>query len=1522
MKKKLIIIIILIGSLIVTQLKAQVAESFAVSNFLTDLKNSYNTEMELETKIPVDTFLNQFETYWSGNKFTDYEKEKISLISKYLSEKRADKRTTFHYFLMTSMILKDKSTENLNIWFDLLQKYTESVSYSTKEIDQYTQQIYYLSTDNYVYWSKTIKWKFTGGTYKFDYNINKNKLKIKFTNVNLEAYYYNFDTLSIKTTNGVLDILENQWIGKTGKVTWEKYNYDANKIYAKLNFYKINLQNSKYEADSVSLRHTELLKTEILGKLSDEASSWGRKHNSFPMFVSHKNNFDNYKGNIHFKSGLTLKGKEVLYSGTPEKDAEIEYLQNGKVLLQANSQLFYESEGVISSDNSQILLFIAKADTISHPSVSFKVSDKLFNITRLTKGAGKRPFFNSYQNVEIEADNINWNPKDSVIYFLSQDSKDKFVRSANYFTKEEFDKAKMYETTNPLFEIKRFSTKIKSNTFNADEYSRFAKKEPNGMRQRFIGLWYDGYVDYNTENNEVIVLKKLYDYIEFFFGRKDYDVISIPSEGVEFKGKTNYKVLNCRYSTKTNDLYIMGVPGTTLSSAKRTGFIPEEGVVIMKKNRDMVFGGRLRAGLTDVYSKSFYFNYQKFEISFEQADNLVFTVITQNTESGAKEIKTLTSSIEKVSGKIRIDLASNKSGTKEITMYPILISKDTSYVFYDKKTVYDREKFMFKNYPFTRDSLLFIHEKELSIDGIMISGGILPDFEESLKVQDDYSLGFMYKTPEGGLKLFGGKTTLSASESRFDNYIKLSNSGLQANGTAQWYNTTIQSKEFNLYPDSLSTLADEIEIERDTTVEKGGKYSDVKGKKILTKWDSKNDFITYKSGETPMEMYNGTVKLKGTVTYRPDGLHGNGAVDYQRGTIYSQDFVFNNSSLIAEKANMKIKDNTENKNQMIITDMKSFVDVNSGKAVFSANTDTSNIQFADNKYINYPKHFVWDSKSNNVDIDYNTSNYTGKATTENKLDSAYLVDVCKFDKSLFYESDGSSKFVSTDKGQKGLTFYGTMANYDSEKKSLNTKEVKKIIVADIEVKPSSAVSIGKDGKMEKLFNTTVKARGRHNISNVDITIMNKEQYVASSGIYIFYDKNKESQNIRFDNITYSTDEEATVGHGLIEQYDKFAVSPYFDYYGEVFFNAKNDFLRFKGNAKIKHTCNTKPYWFYFETDINPDSVYLPLSNKLHSDIALNKARIYADILLSTDSLGLFASFMSTDPTGTAESIFSMRDSVNYISFNEAKQRYEISNIAKYKDRTQPGNYMDLDTKNCIINGEGKFSYTNSLRVDSIEGYGNFRYDLNSGSYMMYTLTYLDFFFNKRAAQIISEKIGLNISAEGVDVTKESYIKNMNNILGVGGTTRLLEDMSINGGKPKRFPLELDKTLVFSDVKFVWDEKLRSFKSEGRIGVGNIYKDMHNKYLKGYIQIEKDRYGDKIYIYLETNTDEWFFFTFSGGIMRTYSSVDEYNKVIETLKDKERKIRTDKGIFNYMLTNPDEKDLFIYKFTGKHPALNR
>ncbi len=1516
---------------------SQTVNSFTVDSIPSELRHYYNITPETVLKDKVlqkkDSVISILDGMWIA-KFDRNERKIIAKSLNYQAEKHFDKNSTSWNYVKTIIKLKKERSADFNIWLQYYNKLMHIPSITSSQIKIFTDGIYYFISDNYLINIKSSVWKFSEGTYKFTYNNEESVFLIKLNNINLESISADGDTLKINKTNGTFNLLQLKWKGNKGYADWTYFGYSPTKIKADLSNYMIDFKKNEYKADSVSFINKEILDYPILGRIHDKASKRAKKQGFYPLFRSYDYNYEvkSKQDYISFRSGIEMKGAVLKYVGSDSVQAQAKYVRNGKEYFKAISNEFSSLDSLLTSNNSNITLYIGKSDSVTHPNVRIQIKNNEFSFTRNHKGTGNLPYYDSYQKVYISADNITWNIQDTLIRFYSKLGNVANIKSVDYFTKEDFTKHRMYELNNPLFDIKKYTRKIGSRSFYAGEYAKYVRQSEAGVVHRLMGLWYEGFLDYNPNTKYVTVKQKLYDYIKFFFDKKDYDVINIVSKGVQRAQDAElYPLINAFYNTKTNKLTVFGVNRVILNKRKKVGFVPAKKSFVLGEDRDMYFSGRLRVGMADFYGKDFYFNYEKYDIKVNKGDSLVYRVWDKDfSETSEKDRAVfLTSTIEDVSGLIRIDVQSNKSGAKSISKFPLFICKDTSYVYYDKSTngnAYPRETFYFKNYPFKHDSLMYITKYNLKIPGKLIAGGIVPNFEDTLEVQKDYSLGLIYQTPDEGIDLFNGKVSLSAENSSMHSFIKLSNEGLVANGEAKWNNTTITTKDFNLYPDSLTAMADKIEISKYINEETYAEFPEVKGEMVSTKWDAVNDVVRYRTTKDhPVEMYEGKSKFEGEFEYRPQSLTGKGVFTLDEGTVTAEDFAFSKESLLSDKADITIKEKNSEEKDVIIKNMKSFIDIKAGKAVFAEDEgEKSSVTFVNDEYISYPKQLVWHTGQGKINFGYNMNKFTNPKFSKEKilLDSAYLIDVCRFNKSIFTPNYGDMKFVSTNPDRDSLMFFGSRANYYTGNKKIIVKDVQRIIVADVVVTPSSDVVIDKNGEMEKLLKTTVRARGVHNISEVDIKISSSKKYVASSGIYEYEDLNNKIENINFDNITYDQQKGASVAHGFIEQYEKFTLNPWFEYYGDVYFNASKDRLRFEGFAKIIHSCKiAKPKWFYFKSEINPDSIYLPLEPFLHSDLEASKARIFADIMSAKDSIYTFPVFLSSDPYGTSESILSVRDSSYYVTYNQRNNRYEITTLDKFNNRNLPDNYLDLSRNYCIVNGEGKIKYSKSVKINDLGGTGSIRYDTNSGDVTMQTLTYLDFNISQKVLNILKDRLITNISLNSMKVRENSYKKPLYELLGVEATDKLLQEMSVNSGQAKKFPEKLNKTLVFSDLTFVWDPISKSYKSKGKIGVLNIGKRMINKYVEGHIQIKKRRSGDRIYIYLETGENEWFFFSFSGSIMRTISSVHEYNQAIADLKTKEKRFKTDRGIYNYMLTNEETKNLFIYEFTGEHPALD-
>jgi len=118
------------------------------------------------------------------------------------------------------------------------------------------------------------------------------------------------------------------------------------------------------------------------------------------------------------------------------------------------------------------------------------------------------------------------------------------------------------------------------------------------------------------------------------------------------------------------------------------------------------------------------------------------------------------------------------------------------------------------------------------------------------------------------------------------------------------------------------------------------------------------------------------------------------------------------------------------------------------------------------------------------------------------------------------------------------------------------------------------------------------------------------------------------------------------------------------------------------------------------------------------------------------------------------------------------------------------------------------------------------------------------------------------------------------------------------GQVRKMPDQLKHTILFSDVKLKWDAQTRSFISQGPIGIGYVNGQQINKYVSGYLQIEKTQSGAGVTFYLQVNKSQWYFFTYKNGIMQIISSDNALNDYIETLPGKSRILNENSDVDYY------------------------
>ena len=148
--------------------------------------------------------------------------------------------------------------------------------------------------------------------------------------------------------------------------------------------------------------------------------------------------------------------------------------------------------------------------------------------------------------------------------------------------------------------------------------------------------------------------------------------------------------------------------------------------------------------------------------------------------------------------------------------------------------------------PFSIDSLDNFSKEGLEFEGEFVSAGIFPTFNETLRLQPDFSLGFIRETPPEGYDIYGDK-------GKFTSTIDLSNQGLRGDGTIDYLTSKSESTKWIFLPDSTIGLAEKFELKPQVS---GVEYPSVKGVGIDVVWRAKADHFIAKSIKNPFVKYN------------------------------------------------------------------------------------------------------------------------------------------------------------------------------------------------------------------------------------------------------------------------------------------------------------------------------------------------------------------------------------------------------------------------------------------------------------------------------------------------------------------------------------------------------------------------------------------------------------------------------------------------------------------------------------------
>ncbi|HEY9115575.1 MAG TPA: hypothetical protein VIN10_12825 [Bacteroidales bacterium] len=1413
--------------------------------------------------------LDRFYKRWSIGRFNKAEKDQVRYLVEAMRKKNLKTYPFLYDYVYTLTLISEskltpRSVIAWHMFADSLlnnpktKDFTDLLSFTNEFLEsEYLNNI-------------TYSWNFRQADYYFDLDTG---FQIKFESLNLVCSSKKDSTVILKT-KGTYVYNRKLWVGQGGTVEWSRFGKEkADEIYVQLSDYKIDLKQSTFVADSTVLYYKKFFSNPILGHFVERVtSSPPNSRSSYPRFESYLKNFSlkNVYPYIDYYGGFYLNGLELFGNSGPYDEAYVSIVRGDNKVGRIKSDLFSLQENQIESAKAEVTFFFDN-DSLYHPGLRFRYKSESHEILLFSKEEGSNlvPFFDSYHQLDIYSPALSWNLDSLNMYFKEikgvSNINNATLISSSYFSVNDFYTIQGLNELNPMYSIQNYLKIYNDKEIKLNALAAYMKKSPEQVSALLINLANNGFLVYDASKQTALVKDRFYSFLDAKSGRADYDVIKL-------KSKMNNKP---NASVNINDLRLdlYGVKEVVLSDSQQVFIYPYNQKISIRKNRNITFDGQVRMGLFDFYSRNNTFIYDTFMIHMNYIDSLVFNVYKLDSLNRKDSLVRVQNIINELNGRIYIDQPFNKSGLKDFPEYPMFISDEDSYVYFNRRDIQDStllpETFYFKLDPFKLDSILTFTTEGMEFQGTLVSAGIFPNIRQPLVVMPDYSLGFNHITPDSGYPVYANKGNYSDS-------IFLSNAGFRGSGLLSYLSADFSSDNFIFYPDSLVATSQNFVIEESPDVYD---FPFASGDTVDVKWSIDTNVMAISNREKPFTMYTDSW-LSGMLYLNPEFLHGDGSFHFDKSEIQSSQIDFRNTDLVADSAKFFLRKDVDT---LVFKSMGYLakIDFAQKKGWFDHIYDNSFVEFPYNKFISNLDEAEWDMVQDKI---YLHSNLSDAYIALDTLSSEGLID---------YKLSGP-EFISVDPNPDSIIrFFAGQATYNLNDFTIDVEQVRMVKAADAAIFPSNEyLKILRDGGILTLQNARIildTLTKYHEVVDAKVDILNKQRFIAS-GYVNYMDRNKTKQPIFMRRVTQNS-KGITTGFGDLEPTEIFFLSPEYFFTGQIGLIANNKFLQFSGGYRINEDCvGQEGKWVSFEKFIDPNNISFELSKQ---SVSVDQKSALFGMAYSQETSRFYPLVLEPLKNPNDQILI---DAYGSIAYDTANNSFFVQQGIVSKKENSEGNFVSLNLNRCVVEGSGIFNLDVSNNVFKATAAGAFNHLIIPDSTYLDVALMLNFFLDQKALAMISDSLLIsNTTIKKTGLGKFPLM--LKKILGTAESEKLTSELSLYG-QVKKMPDALKHTIIFSEVKLKWDSQTRSFVSQGPIGIGYVNGQQINKYVSGYLQIEKSTSGPAVSFYLKINKAQWYFFTYKNGIMQIISSDNALNDYIETLPGNSRILNENSDVDYY------------------------
>lgn len=1280
---------------------------------------------------------------------------------------------------------------------------------------------------------------------------------IKFENVSF-LMVTPYDSVTIENTSGALEVNTKLFVGQGGVFNWPKGIELTEEASAEFSDYNFKVNIPYINAKKATLNYPSLINVKSEGDFifkSVRRTSQGSRN--YPYFRSYGNdiNLEIPGDDMTYRGGLTVKGDQIIGANYWDDYSVIEANDTKGRSFKAISTKFVFIDSLIRSDRAQIAIY-HDSDSIVHPIVRF---DYDYNIKLLTllkdKGNYKHTqYYSSFFRMNFNADMVRWD--------LNSDSLDVSVLMANHRVPAVFESDEYYNEQryakytglwgfHPITAVVRMARRIGSSEFYLSELISEFKLNPKFAEAAMNFLEQNSFINFDQKTKAIKVRLKSYHYQLANRKKKDYDYLLISS--------ISTAAANGTFRFDSGQMQVRGVEKLYLTPDLDITIEPDSGFITVLEDRDLIFDGTVNSGDFQYKGKDFNFSYNNFLIDMPTIDSIRIQIdlpdsVQDSTAISDKGKTSLNNHLTETSGTLYINSPDNKAGLRKAIRYPYFVTTSDALVYFDGPEIlggaYDKSiRFLIP--PMEMDSLAENDASNISFPGTLFSGGILPQFQDTLRIQPDNSLGFTHTIPDEGYALYKGSGKLY-------NELSMSGDGFRSNGRVEHQTTTVKSEDFIFYMDSVTAHGSEGKIEPGTFGE--GSYPQGTLGPYRMKWLPQKDSMYIANIGEPFDFYHSTAQLDGEVNITAKGMFGSGTLTTRGSVSESKELAFKETEYSARHAKFEILTDVPDKPAMAGDDISLNFDLTANIAeIHPEELGVAAISFPYAQMKTSITNAIWDLE--------------GQTISMTKPETVPIED---------------SYFYTTREELDSLAFNAASATYDINTYELDINGIPWIIVADAKIIPeNNHTTILENATLQPFTNAEIvidTLNEYHYLDQGQITILSRNKFEGTAKYKVAINQDTSSIDFNeFNLVQVPTGKKSfrtmTVSGGEVLESSPILIAPGYLYKGGAKMFADRPTLELDGFVKVdfKRTPNHK-YWIKHQHNPEETSVVIDFE----SAVTELSDPLTAGLFYENDLRELYPKFLDYKRSDSDNLFFQPKGA---IKFDTLLQAFKIEEPLKETGESYAGRTFIYDETNQTIVFEGPLNFIHDAqnigitsagvgtgKIDSsqyeVESIMVFDYDINSAVINAMTLDVMD----------IIDRLGA-LEAHGIELELMYNLANLTN----DATAKSYENSSLKEYLPlvNVATAVLAKTVALSNVKMHWSNDYNSWYNTSKLGLSNIGPTDVNAKIDGFIEIRNDsEIGEVVNLFIMVAPETWYYFAYEDNRLEMFSSNRDFNSAVD------------------------------------------